>query len=172
MATFVRYGPAPRYGLPEAGFCASSFLLLRRGRSVLAGIPKEHPRWPKEWAPNFLVYSKASLAGEFSSWRLPAAYLYEGESPDDTARRVLRGQLRLPARSLHNPDVYAFYDPSTWYRGKRHYDLCFVYELRGLSPKRTPAWWKRLEFVAPSELRKGALGSAMSDLLRVLEPPR
>lgn len=172
MTRFVRYGPAPRYGLPEAGFCASSFVFVRRGSTILAGIPKEHPRWTKEWAPNFLAYSKANLRNEFSSWRLPAAYLYEGESPDDTARRVLRDQLRLPTRPLHNPDVYAFYDPSSWYRGKRHYDLCFVYELRGLAPKTTPRWWERLEFVTPRTLRKEALGSGMSDLLRVLKPPR
>lgn len=168
MAKFVRYGPAPRYGLPDAGFCASSFVIVRRGSTILAGIPKEDPKWREEWAPNFLVYSKSDLADEFRLWRLPASYLLEGEHPDEAAGRVLRDQLGFPARPLHHPDVYTFHDPSTWFPGKKHYDLCFVYDVRGLSPSEVPAWWQRLEFVDPKTLRKEELGSAMSDLMRVL----
>lgn len=170
MAKFVRYGPAPRYFLPDAGFCASSFVIARQGRKFLAGIPEEHPKWGEEWAPNFLVYSKTDLADEYRSWRLPASYLFEGEHPDDTARRVLRDQLQLGSRALHDPQVYAFHDPSSWFPGKKHYDLCFVYEVRGLSPKARPPWWKRLEFVDRKTLHTEELGSAMSDLMKVLRP--
>ncbi len=166
MAKFVRYGPAPRYGMPEAGFCASAFVIVRRGPKVLAGIPQEHPRWTKEWAPNWLVYSKETVADEMQSWRLPASYLYEGENPDDTARRVARDQLRLPPSKLDRPACYAFYDDSSWYAAHKHYDLCFVYETRASLPKPMPAWWQRLEWVDPAFLRKQDLGSAMGDLLR------
>ncbi len=169
MARFVRYGPSPRYGLPEAGFCASSFVLVRRGTKVLAGMPKGHPRWTKEWAPNWLVYAKDRVQDEYRSWRLPASYLYEGESPDETAWRVLKDQLGLRAARPDAPSCYAFYDPSSWYPGHRHYDLCFVYEVRSDAPKRIPAWWDRLEFVTLASLRKQELGSGMSDLVRALK---
>lgn len=169
MAKFVRYGPAPRYGLPDAGFCASSFVIIRQGAKVLAGIPKNQRKWREEWAPNWLVYTKESLENEYRSWRLPASYLYEGESPDDTARRVLRDQLRMRAAKLGPAANYAFHDPSSWYPGRKHYDLCFVYEVRGTPPKTIPSWWQRLEFVDVRTLRKVEMGSAMSDLMKVLK---
>ncbi len=169
MATFVRYGPAPRYGMPDAGFCASSFVLVRKGTKILAGIPKDHPRWRKEWAPNFLVYTPSDLADEFRSWRLPAAYLYEGEHPEETAQRVLADQLRVGRTKLGSASIYSFHDPSSWYPGRKHYDLCFVYEVRATPPLGLPPWWQRLEFLDIRELRKQELGSAMSDLMRVLK---
>lgn len=169
MSTFVRYGPAPRYGIPDAGFCASSFVLVREGPKLLAGIPKDHPRWRREWAPNFLVYTAADLADEFRSWRLPAAYLYEGEHPEDTARRVLQDQLRMPRKKLGQVSIYSFHDPSSWYPGRKHYDLCFVFEVRGAPLSRVPPWWQRLEFLSVRELQKAELGSAMSDLMRVVK---
>lgn len=168
MAKFVRYGPAPRYGMPEAGFCASSFVLLRRGSKVLAGMPKKHPRWTREWAPNWLVYAKDRVEDEFRSWRLPATYLYEGENPDDAAARVLRDQLHLPAAKLAGPSCFAFYDRSSWYPGRRHYDLCFVYEVRAAPPDRLPPWWSRLEFLEWRALKRAEFGSAMGDLVRAL----
>ena len=78
MAKFVRYGPPDRYGMPEAGFCASAFAIVRSGRKVLLGIPKRHPRWEAEWAPNFSVYAAEDLASEFRLWRFPAALRYQG----------------------------------------------------------------------------------------------
>lgn len=168
MAKFVRYGPAPRYGMPDAGFCASSFVLVHHGRKVLAGIPQDHRKWREQWQPNISTYRPQDQEAEFQSWRLPAAFLFEGEHPDDTARRVMKDQIRLAPRKLERPAIYAFYDRSNWYPGRRHYDLCFVYEVHNSGPREVPAWWERLEFVEPAFLRKQELGSAMSDLLKVL----
>ncbi len=168
MAKFVRYGPAPRYGMPDAGFCASSFVLVRRGNRVLAGIPKDQRRWTDLWQPNIKSYTSTAQEAEFSSWRLPASFLIEGEHPADTARRVVRDQLRMPLKRLEGPDIFSFYDPSSWYPGRRHFDLCFVYQVRGVAPRSVPEWWQRLEFVEPRFLRSQELGSAMSDLVRHL----
>jgi ADP-ribose pyrophosphatase YjhB (NUDIX family) len=151
--------------MPEAGFCASSFVLVRNGHRVLAGIPRNHRKWREQWQPNISTYRPQDQEAEFRSWRLPAAFLYEGEHPDDTARRVIKDQLRIPLRKFEGPSVYSFYDPSSWYPGRRHYDLCFVYEVRGSEPRETPAWWQRLELVDRAFLRRQELGSAMSDLV-------
>jgi len=169
MAKFVRYGPPPRYGMPEAGFCASSFVLVRNGSRVLAGIARDHRKWREQWQPNISAYRPQDQEAEFRSWRLPAAYLYEGEHPDDAARRVMRDQLRIRVKRLDRPAIHSFYDSSSWYSGQRHYDLCFVYEVEGSAPRSVPAWWQRLEFVGPAFLRNQELGSAMSDLVRVLK---
>ncbi len=154
--------------MPDAGFCASSFVVLRKGTKILAGIPRNHRKWRNEWAPNWLVYTKESLEDEYRFWRLPASYLYEGENPDDTARRVLKDQLRIRDGKLGPLSHYAFHDPSSWYPGRRHYDLCFVYEARGSLPKTIPEWWERLDFIDLKVLRKMDLGSSMGDLMKVL----
>ena len=156
--------------MPEAGFCASSFVLVRNGTQVLAGVPREHRKWRAEWQPNLSVYRKEDQEAEFQAWRLPASYLYEGEHPEETARRVMRDQLGIVARRLGDPAIYSFYDPSRWYPGHRHYDLCFVYEVQRSGAPRKPVWWQRLEFVDMRFLRKETLGSGMSDLVKVLKP--
>ena len=168
VAKFVRYGPPPRYRMPEAGFCASVFVLVRSGGRILAGIPKDHRKWREQWQPNINVYRPQDQEAEFRSWRLPAAYLLEGEHPDACARRVLADQLRIGAKRLDRPAIYTFYDPSRWYPGHRHYDLCFVYEVEGSAPRALPPWWQRLEFVEFRFLRKEDLGSAMGDLVKVI----
>lgn len=168
VARFVRYGPAPRYGMPDAGFCASSFVLVRKGTKLLAGIPRDHRKWRNEWQPNIGTYTSRDQEAEFSSWRLPASFLYEGEHPTDTARRVMRDQLRIGVKELGAPEIHSFYDPSTWYPGHHHYDLCFVYEVHADPPRAVPSWWQRLEFVEPRFLRSKELGSAMNDLVRRL----
>ncbi len=168
MAKFVRYGPAPRYGLPEAGFCASSFVLVHNGNGILAGIPKDHRKWREQWQPNINVYRPQDQEAEFRSWRLPAAFLFEGEHPDDAAHRVLKDQLRMSVKRLDPPTIHTFYDPSSWYPGHRHYDMCFVYHVKGGAPRDVPPWWQRLEIVEPRFLKTVELGSAMDDLVRAI----
>ncbi|MBI4416205.1 MAG: hypothetical protein HY557_04395 [Euryarchaeota archaeon] len=168
MAKFVRYGPSDRYGMPEAGFCASSFAIVRAGRKVLLGVARPHPRWEAEWAPNFSVYTPEDLAAEFRDWRFPAAYLYEGESPDDCLGRVMRDMLRVARWTVTGQKTHAFYDPSTWYPGRMHYDLCFVYDVKLAKAPAVPPWFARLEYVDPKTLRGDDFGSAMGDLAKAL----
>lgn len=168
MAKFARYGPAPRYGLPEAGFCLSSFAIITEGDRVLLGIARDHPRWEAEWAPNFGAYDPDERRKEFQSWRFPATYLYEGEHPDDALERVLRDQLGVAEFEAGPGAVHAFYDPSDWFPGKKHYDICFVYEVETSPPSEVPTWFARLEFVEASSLKGKDFGSAMGDLAAAL----
>ena len=169
MAKFVRYGPPDRYGMPEAGFCGSSFAIIRSGRKVLLGIAKPHPRWQAEWQPNFGVYSRQEREDEFRLWRFPAAYLYEGEAPNDTLVRIMRDMLGMKRWTVLRHKDYAFYDPSDWYPGKMHYDLCFVYDVKIAKAPRVPRWFQRLEFVDLSKLKSSEFGSAQGDLAKTLK---
>lgn len=171
MAKFARYGPPGQYdyGIPEAGLCLSSFAVVRRGTEVLLGRAREHPRWAAEWAPNFAAYDREERAREWETWRFPATFLYEGEHPDEALGRVLRDQLRTHEFMADPVQIYAFYDPSDWFPGKNHYDLCFVYDVEADPPAETPEWFAELRFVRLSEIASGEFGSAMGDLAAVLE---
>lgn len=48
------------------------------------------------WQPSISTYRPQDPEAEFESWRLPVAYLFEGEHPDKPARRVMRDRLRIP----------------------------------------------------------------------------
>ena len=170
MAKFVRYGPPDRYGLPEAGFCASSFAIIRSGRKLLLGVPNpaERERWQADWWPGLAVYDPKERAREIRLWRFPAAFLYEGESPQDCLARVMGEMLRVRRWSVTNHEDRAFYDPSDWYPGHRHYDLCFVYDVTIPKAPALPEWFSRLEFVDPSTLKADDFGSAQGDLGKAL----
>lgn len=169
MAKFARYGPSPRYGLPEAGLCLSSFAIIRQGDEILLGQARDHPRWAMEWAPNFPAYDPEELEEQWHTWRFPAAYLYEGEHPDDTLRRVVADQLGVEHYETGPARIHSFYDPSDWFPGKLHYDLCFVYDVEASPPPSPPPWFSKLHSVDPSALRRGDFGSAMGDLAVVLD---
>ena len=165
---FARYGPSPRYGIPPAGLCISSFAIIRKGNRYLVGRARRHPKWEREWAPNFSVYTKKDLDEEFRSWRLPCTYLKTGEHPDHALHRVMKDQLGIGKYSIWKSKVYTFYDPISWYPGKRHYDICFAYEIKtkeALSPR---PWFAQLRYAKRNELRAGNFGSAIGDLTRRL----
>ena len=168
MAKFVRYGPPDRYGMPEAGFCASTFAVIKSGRKVLLGIAKPNPRWEAEWQPNFGVLSPEDLAEEFRLWRFPAAYLYEGEGPDDTLARIMRDMLGMRRWSVARQKDFGFRDPSDWYPGRMHCDLCFVYDVKVAKAPAIPAWFSRLELVDIRKLKTNEFGSEQGDLARKL----
>jgi hypothetical protein len=170
MRKFARYGPPPRYGLPEAGFCASSFAIIRAGERLLLGVPNptERERWQDKWWPGLAFYPPRERDREIRLWRFPAAFLYEGESPGDCLERVMKDMLGVPEWSVTDHEDRAFYDPSDWYPGHRHYDLCFVYRVTLPKEPMRPAWFSRLEFVDPTTVGAEDFGSSQGDLARAL----
>lgn len=121
-----------------------------------------------EWQPNFSVYSRDEREKEFRLWRFPASYLYEGEGPDDTLARVMRDMLGVKRWTVIRQKDYGFYDPSDWYPGMMHSDLCFVYDVKIAKAPAMPPWFSRLEFVDIRKLKADEFGSAQGDLAREL----
>ncbi len=159
MRKHARYGPSDRY-LPPPGarMCISVFAVLKRGRRVLVGIPRRHPRWTSKWIPQWLVYPKEELDEIYKQTRLPSAYVLEGEHPDQALGRVMREQLGIRQFSKSTLRVMSYNSPSDWYPGNFHWDLVFVYRVRTSESPKKPPWWRELAFLERRELRKRDLG--------------
>jgi ADP-ribose pyrophosphatase YjhB (NUDIX family) len=91
-------------------------------------------------------------------WRLPSAYLQEGEHPEDTVRRVLRDQLGLRKFVISPPRVFSYTWPSDWYPGNNHWDLAFVYPVKVSESIKELPWWKELTFVGKGQLEDADFG--------------
>lgn len=153
---------------PPGGVCLSAFAVLRRGDAFLALQPRAHEAW-KDWAPNWDIYAPEQLAKQWQLWRLPAAYLREGDHPDDTARRVVEGQLGATVRRLEGPRIVRFHEPSARFPGTMHWDLCFVYEADAEpAPLAQLPWLSALRWFRPEELRDADFGSSIGDLAKAL----
>ncbi len=125
--------------------------------------------WDAEWQPNLSVYSPEERANEFRLWRFPAAYLYEGEGPDDTLARMIQDMLGVKRWTVVRQKDYGFYDPSDWYPGRMHSDLCFVYDVKVAKVPEMPPWFAKLELADPSRMTSRDFGSAQGDLARALK---
>jgi ADP-ribose pyrophosphatase YjhB (NUDIX family) len=155
---------SPKTEAAPGGLCLSAFAIARRGEHFLVVKPREHPKW-QEWAPNWDVYSAERLAEQYRLWRLPSAYLREGEGPDDAVRRVVEEQLGASRCFVRQQRTLSFHDPSSRFPGARHWDLCFVYDVDvEPAPAGRLPWLAELRWAAPGELRTDDFGSAIGDL--------
>lgn len=109
------------------------------------------------------------MVHEYRSWRLPATYVKAGEHPEKALDRILRKQLGLRKFRITDFKVHSFYDPSSWYPGKRHWDICFVYEVRTSEEPRARPWFASLEFRPAGSIRSRDFGSSHGDLARELK---
>ncbi|MDA4115127.1 MAG: hypothetical protein OK442_01060 [Thaumarchaeota archaeon] len=159
MRKLARYGPLDRYNPPPAaGVCISVFAVVRKEGRVLAGVTKTGGRWASEWLPSITKNTGKDLHKEWAAWRLPSAYVFEGEHPDDALGRVMRGQLGVDTFAYSAPAVYSYAEPSEWYPGNRHWDLAFAYEVKMNHAPRKHSQWKELLFLDAPELRKRDFG--------------
>ena len=167
-AGFARFGPGPRYTIPEGGFCISSFAILRKRGKVLLVKPSRHEKWLQEWAPDLGIFEGERLEKQLRSWRFPSTYVKQGEAPDDALRRVVRDQLDVKAYAVTSSRFYNFYDPSTFFPGKMHWDYCFVYGISAPGEVHSKPWFSAVEYVQVSKLRPEDFGSAQGDLAKAL----
>jgi ADP-ribose pyrophosphatase YjhB (NUDIX family) len=159
---------SPKTDAPAGGLCLSAFAILRREGKFLVGKPRPHAKWT-EWAPNWDVYDAALAQQQFELWRLPAAYLKEGEGPDDTARRIVLEQVGAQRCFVKQARVLPFHDPSSRFPGEKHWDLCFVYDVDAEpAPSAELPWWRELRWVDAGDLASDDFGSSIGDLVQAL----
>ncbi len=168
MQNFALFGPSEKHSVPQGGFCISVFAILEDSGKILFVKPKAHPRWEEEWAPNWRIYSLEQLAKEFGRWRFPAAYVKEGESPENTLERIMHDELGVKEYAITSEKLFNFYEPSSRYPDKYHWDYCFVYKVRTqIRPDLMP-WFNQIEYIDPSTLSPTDLGSGQGEILRHL----
>jgi hypothetical protein len=156
---YARYGPPDRYpSPPSAGLCVSVFAILQDRRRIVIGVCRKHPRWIREWYPQFQSYTEEELSSEWRIARIPSVYLREGEHPDHALRRILRDQLRVKRFSAKGPEVRSYTGWSDWYPGHRHWDLCFVYRVKAKLPRNPGPWWSWVDWRDTKALRPKDFG--------------
>lgn len=150
----------------DAGVCLSTFVVARRGDSVLLCRPHGSDAWPRKGGyPKHLA---VQLEKE-GAWLIPATHLLMEESPDHAAQRIarewagFRGRPRFLMVQSHTRPHWLI----PWRKGAKgnHWDLCFVYDLVVRSiPKRKP-WWSEMRFVPFSEVHSMKIGRGHLDIL-------
>jgi len=138
--------------------CISVFAVVRKRGSVLVGVSKKGGRWTSEWLPSITKSAGKDLDQELVVWRLPSAYIYEGEHPNGALERVMRDQLGVSKFAYSSPTVFSYAEPSEWYPGNKHWDLAFAYEVTTTQRPRKDSHWKELLFLDEEELRKRDFG--------------
>lgn len=143
----------------DAGVCLSTFVVVRRGRSILLGRPRGGDAWPKKGGyPKHL----AAQLEEDGAWLLPAAtHLLMEESPDHAANRIVHQWAGLKGR----PRFVMVQSHIRRRAEGNHWDLCFVYDLPVPGRPRRRPWWSELRFTSIPEVRKMNIGRGHRDVL-------
>jgi len=149
--------------------CISVFALLRDKGKLLVGVTKSGGRWDSEWLPT--ITKGSDLDEEQVLWRLPSAYIYEGEHPLEALGRVLRGQLGVREFVNSSPRVFSYSEPSEWYPGNKHWDLAFAFEVTTKQKPRKDPHWNELLFLDAKALWKRNFGWN-DDFVREIAEPR
>ena len=148
---FSKFGADPD---TPGGFCMSSFVILRKSDSILVGKISD----PRLWYDEFGL-SKTRSESWADEWRLPASFLKFGEHPDTAARRVIEKQLALKDYSLAFEQTQSHTGESTVYKGKTHWDICFVYEGHSKTEPKPTAFFGELSYLRIDEIGLDDLGS-------------
>lgn len=170
---WARFGPRSVSWLrhiPRAGLCLSTFVIARRGNSILLGRPLASAAWPEKGG--FPKHQAEQLEKE-GTWLLPATHLLMDETPDDSARRIacewagLSGKTRFVTVQSHlrlrKPGQMGY----TMLRKKlNHWDICFIYEMRTKALPKAKPWWSEMRFFSTREILKITLGRGHIDILK------
>jgi len=154
---------------PKAGLCLSVFIVARKGDSILLGRPKAHDAWPEKGG--FPKRHAGEIRKE-NAWLLPATHLLMEEPPDHAARRIAHQWAGLKG-TPHFIMVQSHVRPQTpghpGYkrsgRQLRHWDICFVYEMRTRQLPKIKPWWAEMRFLPTPKVRQTKLGRGHRDVL-------
>jgi hypothetical protein len=153
--------------IPSDGFCISTFLVIadpENPKSVLMG--KIDPSGP--WDHLGAMFPDLVQAAS-KGWMLPSSHLISFESPDDSARRILREQLGADDLELSEPRIF-----SEVYNQKgreNHWDLQLVFQGK-LEPDahlNTAGIWKELRFLDVDTISGREIARSNGDILARLD---
>ena len=160
--------PSWMFHVPSGGLCLSSFVIVRKGRSILLGRPHANASWPEKGG---YPQQGAAVIEKEGAWLLPATHLLMDESPDHAANRIanqwigVRGKPRFIAVQSHlRPQSRTGRKRRTRYN---HWDICFVYELETRKNPHPKSWWSETNFFLPGNIRGMKLSRGHKDILKV-----
>ncbi len=159
---------SPRLGFtaaPEGGFCLSSFLVALRQGSILLGRFSSDPSWEHLAG---LDEERVEREVKSAHWILPSSHLLIGESPDQCAKRVAEEILLLKSYDVRYTTTLNYYEDSSRYPGRLHWDLCFVYGLRSDEELKKVNHFSEMRYVSLSEVKHEEIGRGQADILETL----
>lgn len=169
---WARIGPRDPSWLihvPTTGLCLSTFVIIRKGETILLGRPHANNSWPEQGGFPLRHAAKLEKNG---SWLLPATHLLMEEPPDHAARRIANqwvGVKGIPKFVMVQSHLRPSRERKTrpkWRTGNNHWDICFIYELKTrMRPKARP-WWLEYQFFTRPKIRQISLGRGHKDILK------
>ncbi|MFZ3355140.1 MAG: hypothetical protein WA549_00100 [Thermoplasmata archaeon] len=154
--------------IPKDGLCISTFVILREQgnpRAVLMGHMNPAAPWDQLGA-----LDPERIEAHRNGWMLPSSHLIYYESPDESAQRILREQLELPAQPLGPPTVMSdTYAPRRHPGATHHWDLGFLYQ--GSIPSRpvpSARAWQDLAFVDTRSVHRSDIARSHEDVLQLV----
>ena len=148
--------------IPKGGACISSFIVAEKGEEVLLGKMSR----PEIWVERFLVGSAfAPKYAASGKWMLPASHLKFGESPDESAQRIIRDQLLVEVQSLKLAGIQSHLSGEPADLENNHWDLCIVYKATVPEPSSLPKWFSELRYVPVKSLRTSDFTRGHGDIL-------
>jgi ADP-ribose pyrophosphatase YjhB (NUDIX family) len=143
--------------IPEGGFCISTFIIISKigdQNQVLMGHINKTARWDHIGGLDLERVGRHS-----KGWMLPSSGLVWGESPQDSAQRILKEQLGLMEQKLDGPLVF-----SEVYGSPDHWDLEFLFlGERDKLPSHEAS--RELKFIDLTKTRKEEVARLHEDIL-------
>jgi ADP-ribose pyrophosphatase YjhB (NUDIX family) len=151
--------------VPKGGACISSFVVAQKEGKVLVGKMSN----PEIWVDRFLVGSAfAPKYAASGKWMLPASHLKFGESPDESAQRILREQLLVEVQDLRLAGIQSHLSGEPADPENAHWDLCIIYNATVPEPSSVPEWFSELRYVPVKNLRPSDFTRGHGDILERL----
>lgn len=149
--------------VPQGGACLSSFVIARKGNSVLVGKMTKPETWVEkflmgpEWAPKYAASGK---------YLLPARHMTLGEHPAETAEKIVNEMLLAKGSKPRLLGVQSHLSGDTSNPDTCHWDVCFVYGTTLKGKLTQPEWFSELEYVPLRSLHADDFTRGHGDILK------
>jgi hypothetical protein len=149
--------------VPQGGACLSSFVIARKGNSILVGKMKISDVWIEKFlmGPNFAPKYAAS-----NKYLLPARHLILGEHPSETARKIVSDMLLARGSKPKLLGVQSHLSGDTSNPDTCHWDVCFLYQTTLKGKVARPEWFSELDYVPLRSLHPENFTRGHGDVLK------